>query len=316
MSNKHVDQESSTEDKMAVTTRGKLRKYLISNEIPVTDITPISGGSSNFVWRITNPSGQSSIIKLAEPFLVGNSAIPFPLDRQDFEARALTKIPKLISNDETIRIPALLHFDTENHILRLEDVGSKTLKDRYEDPKLDIQKIGESIGRWLARLHTSTTSEEVKRPFDHSVAKSMYRWNYNNLSSVLGKYGFDPTLGERINAKYGALLQTDDVCICHGDMWPGNVLFPESDAEEENLKFAIIDWEVARLGNGVTDLGHFAGEAWFLDRLRGGRGFLGAFFGGLCRGEKFRDGGKGEGCCTVWDACYILADDLCECLQG
>ena len=190
-------------------------------------------------------------------------------------------------------------------------MGSKTLKELYEDPKLDIQNIGESIGRWLARLHTSTTNDEVKRPFDHPVAKSMYRWNYNNLSSVLLKYGFDPTLGERINTKYGALLQTDDVCICHGDMWPGNVLFPDFGTGEEKLNFAIIDWEVARLGNGVTDVGHFAGEVWFLDRLRGGRGLLGAFLVGyvgerkLGPGERVRVAAQFGTHVTFWPTIYV-----------
>jgi thiamine kinase-like enzyme len=264
---------------MAITTTDQLCQYLTSRKIFFTNVTPLPGGSSNYVWRIIKPSGQYSILKHAEPFLASNHETPFPLNRMDFEAHALETIPKLIPEDEIIRLPALLQYDKDNRILELEHVGENTLHKFYQDPKLDVRMVGERIGRWLARLHASTTNDEVKRGFDHSTAKLMYRWNYNSLSLVLERYGFDPTLGERINAKYGALLQTDDTCVCHGDLWPGNVLLPdmELDFPTQEFKFSIIDWEVARSGNGMTDVGHFAGESWFLDRFRGGRGLLASF---------------------------------------
>lgn len=39
----------------------------------------------------------------------------------------------------------------------------------------------------------------------------------------------------------------------------------------------VLDWEVCRRGNGATDVGQFAAEAWLLDRFCGGRGLLNSF---------------------------------------
>lgn len=130
------------------------------------------------------------------------------------------------------------------------------------------------------------------------------------LSSVFAKYGFDPSLGDRINAKYGSLIETDDVCVCHTDMWPGNILIP--DDQLEGVKLVVIDWEVARNGDGVTDVGHFAGEAFFLDRLRGGRGLLAAFLkayvkekGLLKEMEKGRIAAELGTRVTFWPSIYV-----------
>lgn len=264
---------------MAIKTTEELEEHLRAKDVPFTSVIPLTGGSSNYVWRLTSPSGQTSIIKHAEPFLAGRLPAPFPVERQDFEARALTTFPALLPYDETITLPRLLNHDKEHHDLQLEDMGGETLHDRYQDPNLDIKKIGESIGRWLARLHKSTTHDEIKRQFDNPVATKMYKWHYINLAPVLEKYGFDPALGERMDEKYGSLLKTDDVCVCQGDMWPGNVLILGKNGSGE-LKLAIIDWEAARTGDGATEVGRFAGESFFLDRLRGGRGLLGAFLKG------------------------------------
>ncbi|KAI9150742.1 4-hydroxytryptamine kinase [Paramyrothecium foliicola] len=263
---------------MTITTNAAVRQYLDSKNIKVVDVTTISGGTSNYIWRITGSQGQTRILKHAEPHLSANTSIPFPLERMNFEAQALAVVPHIMAQAGVIRCPKVILHDRENHVLILEDVGQKTLKDIYQDPRLSIEFVGKSIGRWLAQLHASTTANEVKDKFNHTVAKQMYRWNYNSLSSTLERFGYEAALGERINEKYGSLLQTDNMCLCHTDMWPGNILFDlKDDNWPQELSMAVIDWEVARQGNGVTDVGHFAGEAWFLDHWRGRRGLLGAF---------------------------------------
>uniref|UniRef100_A0A0B7KEG1 Aminoglycoside phosphotransferase domain-containing protein n=2 Tax=Bionectria ochroleuca TaxID=29856 RepID=A0A0B7KEG1_BIOOC len=266
-----------------LTTTSQLIKYLDSKNIPHQHVSPISGGSSNFLWRMTTPSGEKKIVKHAEPFLAGRPATPFPLYRMGLEVHALDIIPQLLASDDQkdgmIRLPTLTSYDKDSHVLILDDMGRDSLHNVYEDPRLDIKMIGEAVGRWLARLHNSTTGEEIKRKFEHPTARSMYRWNFNNLSSVLKRYGYNPAPGERLNARYGALLETDELCVCHGDLWPGNILVSglADQTQAENPRLTVIDWEVARLGNGVTDVAHFAGEAWLLDHLRGGRGLMKAF---------------------------------------
>jgi thiamine kinase-like enzyme len=68
--------------------------------------------------------------------------------------------------------------------------------------------------------------------------------------------------------------------ICHGDFWPGNVILESFDANEVNQavpRMTVLDWEMCRRGNGATDVGQFAAEAWLLDRFCGERGLLDTF---------------------------------------
>jgi len=159
------------------------------------------------------------------------------------------------------------------------DGGSRTLKAAYKDTTLDIPSLGFKLGSWLANLHLSTTTPELRDQFNNQVAKAVYRHNYNNLSIALEEQGYDEALGERINENYGSLLASDDVCVCHGDCWPGNILL-SNHAEVKYVKITVVDWEMVRNGNGATDIGQFAAEAWLLDRCHGGRGLLDAFLKG------------------------------------
>ncbi|KAH7316810.1 kinase-like domain-containing protein [Stachybotrys elegans] len=296
-------------------TTEAVRQYLQANNIPFVDVEPVTGGSSNYIWRILNSRGETSILKHAQPHLSCNPSTPFPVDRMDFEIQALELIPKIVAEAGGIRYPRILHKDMKNHVLIFENVGQKTLKDLYEDPHLDVGAVGKALSRWLARLHTHTTADEIKDMFNHTTAKRMYRWNYNSLASTLAKFGYEAELGERINAKYGSLLQTDNSCLCHTDLWPGNILFDLEENWPKEPTMAIIDWEVTRSGNGVTDIGHFAAEAWFLDRFRGGRGLLGAFLEGymeerpLGREEKQRVTAQFGTHITHWAAIYAWINE-------
>src|ERR1700761_5436007 len=110
-------------NEMAIITTDQLEQYLLVKQIPVSKITPISGGSSNYVWRIATTEGQSMLSKHAEPFLAANRDVPCPLYRMDIEVHAIKTIPGLMPADEIVRLPGLLDYDEKNHVLRLEDVG-------------------------------------------------------------------------------------------------------------------------------------------------------------------------------------------------
>ncbi|KAH7024488.1 kinase-like domain-containing protein [Microdochium trichocladiopsis] len=285
-------------------------------------------GAPPLALREDGTTMTTMIVKHAEPHLAAQPDFPFPVDRMAFEVCALTEIPRVLaatassSNvqgdlgasfvhgtiqdaglgsgaesahiDTRIRVPRVLSFDEQSHVLFLEDVGHTSLAEAYTDPALDIPDIGKRIGTWLARLHVGTTAPELHRQFEHPVARRMYRWNFNNLAAVLERHGHDGELGRAINARYGAQLETDDECVCHGDMWPGNILLRSVDAHPSGSEagdgmnemqhetgildtspttrghdLVVIDWEVARNGTGATDVGHFSGEAWLLDTLKG-----------------------------------------------
>lgn len=160
------------------------------------------------------------------------------------------------------------------------DGGSTTLKTAYtNDQKINIPSLGKKIGHWLATLHFTTQTPQLRAQFDNKVGKSVYKYSYNNLAVALEKHGYEKGLGESINAKFGALLESDDICVCHGDFWPGNILLSDH-VDSLEKRVMVVDWEMVRNGNGATDVGQFAAEAWLLDRFRGGRGLLDSFLKG------------------------------------
>lgn len=244
--------------------------YLTSASISHQSVTQLSGGTANYVYRLTEESGGTSIIKHAEPYIASSPQIPLPVIRMDFEHRAMTELSTHLP-PSNIRIPKVYRYDAEHHVLLMEDGGTSTLKDAYTDPRIHVKEYGHQLGTWLATLHKKTKRKEIDIG-NNVVAKSIYRFAYNGLAETSKSFGLDPELGAYINDKYGRLLATDDDCICHGDFWPGNVLL----SDEEAL---VVDWEMVRRGCGATDVGQFAAEAYLLDRFRGDRGLLDAFLG-------------------------------------
>jgi tRNA A-37 threonylcarbamoyl transferase component Bud32 len=253
---------------MTITTTDDLKEYLQFNGVEFDTIEELSGGTANFVWRVKETSGRSTIIKHAEPFVKNNANMPFPVDRMNFEARALKDIPLLLpTTDGLVHPPELYHYDDANHVMMMADGGTRNLKAAYTDESLDVLALGKALGTWIASLHRETVKTDIG---DSVTAKMIYRHAYRNLASALEKYGFDPSLGEQINEEYGSLLQTDNISICHGDFWPGNVL-------PSNKGLTVVDWEMVRRGCGATDVGQFAAESYLLDRFRGQRGLLPVF---------------------------------------
>ncbi|KAF2669039.1 kinase-like protein [Microthyrium microscopicum] len=261
---------------MALTTESAIQEYLKTTKSLALDpeetyaTAELSGGTANFVYRLTDTQGSTSIIKHAEPYVRTHPDIQFPVVRMDFEANVLRALPDVLPSSEVIQPVGVLAYDSEAHVLRLSDGGSTTLKDVYSTlSEAEVQEAGGRLGRWLARFHLATKAMDIG---DNQVAKNIYRHSYKWLASRLEKYGQDKSIGERNNEMFGSLLATDDGMVCHGDFWPGNVL-----VQKDSLKMTIVDWEMTRRGNGATDVGQFAAESWLLDRFRGGKGMLKAF---------------------------------------
>ena len=279
-----------------------LRQYLNANSISYVDIVALErGGVVNYIWRVTAPDGGTSIIKHASYHLRVNKAFLVPLDRMHYEVHALRTIPGLLPGDDTdhlnIQPPVVLHYNAEKHTIQLSDGGSRNLAQSYRDPAVDVQAIGSRLGVWLANLHAVTSSAAVlptvKAQFNNLTGKRVYRTSLNGLAAALAKFGHDPALGERMNAKFGAMLDTDEACLVHGDFWTANVVVADAASSASSSSsspgLTVIDWELTRVGNGATDVGQFAAEAWLLDTfaasrhsggapdVAAGRGLVGAF---------------------------------------
>jgi thiamine kinase-like enzyme len=270
----------TTEDGLRLYVRAKGR----SNDI---EVTLLSGGTANYVYRVTNSDDSTSIFKHAAPYLHSNKAFTFDPIRMDYEARILETFnpvngESVFSNHlptSAVHAVRMLNYDEKCKLLQIEDGGSRNLKDAYTDPKLDIPQTGKELAMWAATLHKHSNklllgfSDQENK--NNSVAVNIYRYCYSNLHTALSQFGHDLQLAHRINEEFGSLIQTDDECVCHGDFWTGNVLVRLH--EERPAELTVVDWEMVRRGTSATDVGQFAAEAFLLDRFRGGRGLHFAF---------------------------------------
>jgi thiamine kinase-like enzyme len=283
----------------SLTTVEGLEAYLVSKGIEHTDVKLVSGGYTNFVYRVTRPDGTTVIYKHASSH--SRTSTDFALDpaRMDYEDRILEILPPLVSKHLPhfcVHAAKWYDYDKDAKLLCIADGGSSNLKDAYTDPKLDIKQIGEDIGKWIAAVHMCTTkttlslsnSEDLKA--NSAIGVHLCRHSYENLHVALKEYGHRTELAEYINNTFGSQLsmESDNECICHGDFWPGNMLinFPPSSSEYD---ITVVDWEITRRGISATDVGQFAAEAFLLDRFRGGRGLLPAFLNAYAGARKKGD---------------------------
>jgi Ser/Thr protein kinase RdoA (MazF antagonist) len=272
-----------------LTTEDGLRAYLRAIGRPnEADVTLLSGGTANYVYRVTSSDGSTSIFKHAAPYLHSNKSFAFDPIRMDYEASILGIFTpdngdSLFSQHlptSAVHAVRAFNYDREHKLLHIEDGGKLNLKDAYVDGKLDIPLIGEELAKWIATVHehaknVSLVPSDQQDHCNNLVAVSVYRYSYNNLHMALSQFGHDSQFAHLINEEFGSLLQSDDECMCHGDFWPGNVLVRYD--KMQPFELTVVDWELVRRGTSATDVGQFAAEAFLLDRFRGGRGLRPVF---------------------------------------
>ena len=281
-----------------LTTEDGLRTYLkLNGWKDKINVSLLSGGTANYVYRVRDGDNATRIFKHAAPYLHSNKNFAFDPTRMDYEARILQTLSPVQSNilspnqlfASAVHAVRLLSYDNVQKLLCIEDGGSRNLKDSYDDLRLDMRMVGRELGSWIAALHVSSRETSLALPGqdvtlsqskNNPIAVEIYRHSYNNLHIALSQYGHDPDLAACINEDFGSLLKLDDECVCHGDYWPGNILVDLKAGQNEATNLTIVDWELTRRGTSATDVGQFAAEAFLLDHFRGDRGLLPAFLDG------------------------------------
>jgi hypothetical protein len=274
---------ASTSD---LTNEQGLSAYLKSKNVEHTGVTLLTGGTANFVYRVHLSDGRTVVYKHAAAYLQSNKAFAFDPTRMDYENLVLEILPPLLKKqlpDSALHAVGWYSYDRNAKLLCIEDGGERELKKAYADERLNMKRIGEQVGSWIAALHACSTKTSLSLTDDEGpeannpIGVAIYRYSYSNLSGALADFGYDAEFGKRINEEFGSKLATDNECVCHGDFWPGNILVRFNNASKEEVNLTVVDWEMTRRGTSATDIGQFAAEAFLLDRFRGGRGLLSSF---------------------------------------
>jgi hypothetical protein len=212
------------------------------------------------------------------------------------EARALAKftppdgILQDLGKDINIRIPQLLLYDEEEHILVIEDLGSHislnsliaqlspetSLSDLDEMP-IHLKSAGHRVGTFLAQLHSKATVRKILQTSSRDSLVNSFGFDvvFDNcikpIQAKLQKY----TPDERKDASWKNSIEAwnkhilenfcrpnapDEESFVMGDCYPGSILLP-IDISPDN-PVSVIDWEFSGIGRG-----HHGDMAQFLAHL-------------------------------------------------
>lgn len=287
---------SSPSSDLDLSKAADVKMYLASTPFAATSVLPLSGGYSNFVYRLvlqTPYEGRKTLVlKHGKDHLPGSNRtkLHFDLVRQKFEVEAMNWIYTWISPDALVTTPKVHHIDETAHCVLMDDAGegSTTLKQFILDGQCDTsmaKDIGHGLGAFLARMHARGAAPEEDGPRrimdTNEQGKRLSAWvtHGRTVSTLSGADGLDalvnPTLGiteEDLKLlgdyaqKTSAAIMNSKATIVQGDFWPGNMLLT-LDSAGKLKRITVVDWELAKLGIPGYDLGQFFAETHLLRRF-------------------------------------------------
>ncbi|KAF8903648.1 kinase-like domain-containing protein [Mucidula mucida] len=262
-----------------------VKQYLSEGPFEASDITLLSGGNTNFVYRlclsVPYEGHRTLVFKHGKAFSATNETISLELGRQKFEAEAMRWVNTWLPASSVATVPKIHLFDEEAHCMIMDDCGegTMTLKQFILDGRCSptlSKKVGNALGEFLSHMHTrSKADNNMREMFKTNIwAKKISAWvEFGQLEATLsGKDGLpsleDPPL-EVSNDDFAALaafaseaeaaIVSATEYFVMGDFWPGNIVIKaEGDVIE---RLSIVDWELAKTGLPGHDLGQFCAEA-------------------------------------------------------
>ncbi|MEE2709489.1 MAG: phosphotransferase [Gemmatimonadota bacterium] len=200
-------------------------------------VEALGGGFLNTVLRVQS-GGDSVIVKQALDALRLFPDLKVSTDRIVFERKALDVVNKMFPEGTA---PQVLHFDDENRILIMDDLGTTPLLEQQlingkVDPDTPVR-----LGTFLADLHRDTLdNESLRQAFDNDA-----------MQQLRLKYCFyfmeEPTLLDAAR-QLGALFTGQKWVLLHGDFWTASVM-----AEASGIH--VFDLEFTYYGHPAQDIG-------------------------------------------------------------
>ncbi|MBV9655527.1 MAG: phosphotransferase family protein [Acetobacteraceae bacterium] len=138
------------------------------------------------------------------------------------------------------------------------------------------EALTESLGRILARIHTIRPGlsgldflpPPPRAPMPELIADFRARVDADGTARPVFEWGFHHL--EQLD------VPTDEIVLCHNDFRTGNFMVSERGVE------AVLDWEFARWGDPLADIGWFCSKCWRFNSPHeaGGIGSRAAFYRG------------------------------------
>ncbi|KAL7917507.1 kinase-like domain-containing protein [Trichoderma austrokoningii] len=270
-----------------------VRKELEGTKYAVSSLTPLSGGTANFIYhaRLRKPlSGGVSevVLKHGEAYVALHPDFKLEMVRCSIEEeglRLLSNFPAIISSPYEVGIPKLYHFNSQTSTQIQEYLPSATNLKHYAltyfqgsstaTTKSQCLQLGQSLGTWLRRFH-SWSDQPDNQSLHNLFAKNTAMRNIKkaiNYDQLLGRLSMFPTilqehketLQQIVAMTTAELGDESKLSVIHGDFWTGNILIPNAPlGSGQTVPIRVIDWEMAQVGVRAEDLGQVIAELWQL----------------------------------------------------
>jgi 5-methylthioribose kinase len=250
--------------------RLEIERYLVERRLVSAEALPIAieragAGNMNLALRVRPSAGRSFILKQGRPWVEKYPQIPAPFERTLVEAAFYAEVrrePRVAA-----LMPAVLHVDSDNHVLALEDVGvAGDFTSIYVEGAIPVATV-DALLDWLTQLATVAIPAGRRETFANRAMRGL---NHEHMFSfplrdgnVLDLDAVTPGLadaarelaGDRVYveavAEIGRRYLADGATLVHGDYFPGSWL-----RASESIR--IIDPEFCFLGEPEVDCGILA----------------------------------------------------------
>jgi 5-methylthioribose kinase len=252
------------------TNRAEIERYVVacglvpSGDLPI-EIAAAGAGNMNLVLRVTPASGRSFILKQGRPWVEKYPQITAPIGRTLVEAAFYSEVQ--VNRFVASRMPAVLHVDSDNQVLALEDAGATgDFTSIYANAALPPAAVGILL-QWLEELAGVPISAERRPLFANREMRAlnhehMFRFPLlpdNGLSLDDITPGVSDSAGELASHRayceavsaLGQRYLSDGPTLVHGDYFPGSWL-----KASDGLR--VIDPEFCFLGDPEFDCGILA----------------------------------------------------------
>jgi len=223
---------------------------------PVTDVVALTGGTQNILVRFTR-NGQSYVFRRPPLHKRSNSDETMRREARVLQALAGSDVPhpRLVASCEDLDVMGCFFFV-------MESVDGFTATTEVPEPHVSSLRMQHDMGlsmvdavAALGRLDPARLGAEQVARADGWIERQVGRWrkqleSYHELDGWPGPdlAGIDE-IGSWLDANRPTTWTRG---IIHGDYHFGNVMFRRDAAGVA----AVVDWELATVGDPLLDLGH------------------------------------------------------------